>query len=299
MQRFTKQIEYLVQHHYNVWPLSKIVKYLQEKKQLPEKTVAITIDDAYKSVYTQAYPLLKKYHLPFIVFVNSLPVIHHSKHFMSWDEMREMGRNGAEFANHTYSHQFLVRIDKERVKKEIVRCQKTLEKQLPNSIVKSPKMLAYPFGEYDVALMAMLKQMGYIGIAQNSGPVDYRSDLEALTRFPMSGRFGEMENFILKLHTLPLDVVSVSRRDTIVGSFNNPPPFSIELQQEHKNLQCFTSNGEKIPMQWLSAKKVQMQAKALLHYPRDHYTCTAWAAKHRWYWFSHMWVVLKEKKDKN
>ena len=296
MELFTKQIEYLVQHNYNIFPLSKIVQYLQEKKPLPEKTVAITIDDAYKSVYTNAYPLLKKYHIPFTVFVNSLPVIHKSKNFMSWDEMLEMGKSGAEFANHTYSHQFLVRIDEKKALQEIMRCQTTLEKKLGKYVLTKPKMLAYPFGEYDERLMDMIRDMGYIGIAQNSGPVSYKSDLAALTRFPMSGGFGKMESFVLKLNTLPLDVVSVSTKKTLVTKQNNPPKFSITLEHKHKDLRCFTSNGQEIVLKNISPFEVQMQAYSKLLYPRDHYTCTAWASRGKWYWFSHMWVVLKNKK---
>ena len=104
-----------------------------------------------------------------------------------------------------------------------------------------------------------------------------------------------MEKFILKLHTLPLPLRETSNEDTIVDESNNPPLFSITLKKELKDLQCFTSNGEKIKMNWLSKKHVQMQSNSLLKYPRDHYTCTAMASKGRWYWYSHMWVVLQDK----
>jgi len=299
---FKKQMAYLHDNHYNVVPLSLVVEDLIHKKPLPQKTVVITMDDAYRTVYTNAYPILKKYNFPATIFVNSLPVIHHSKRYMTWNEMREMGKNGAEFANHTYSHEYLVRIDadkpleyKKDVTKEIVKCEKKLQKELGKYLCSKPKMLAYPFGEFDIRLMKIIKKLGYIGIAQNSGPVSQRSNLLALTRFPMSASFGKMPSFILKLHTLPLAVRSTSTEDTMVTKENNPPVFRLKLEKKYKDLQCFTSNGKKIDMKWLSDKEVQMQSEVLLQYPRDHYTCTAWAAKGRWYWFSHMWVVQKEK----
>ena len=302
MDLFQKQMAYLHDNHYNVVPLSKVVEGLMHKKPLPPKTVVITIDDAYKTVYTNAYPILKKYNFPSTIFVNSMPIIHHSKRYMTWDEMREMGADGlAEFANHTYSHEYLVRIDANKpekyekdVKKEILKCETKLQKELGEYLCSKPKMLAYPCGEFDVRLMKILKKLGYVGIAQNSGPVSQRSNLLALTRFPMSGNFGKMKSFILKLHTLPLAVTSTSTEDTIVTKENNPPLFSLKLERKYKDLQCFTSNGQKIDMKWLSDTEVQMQSKVVLKYPRDHYTCTAWAARGKWYWFSHMWVVLKE-----
>lgn len=298
MKRFSYQMEYLAQHNYNVWPLSKIVHYLQTHKPLPPKTVALTMDDAYKSIYTKAYPLLKKYHLPFTVFVNTMPIIHHSKRYLSWAEMKEMGKHGAEFANHTYSHPYLVRMDKENPKKwqqdimrEIQIAQKKLEQELPNSTCKNPKMLAYPFGEYDARVLKVMKKLGYVAIAQNSGPVSEQSNLLTLTRFPMSGPFGTKKSFLLKLNTLPLPIESIVTTNTLVSKKNNPPVLELTLQRALPGIQCFTSNGKKIAIQWLGKTKVKMQSKVLLKYPRDHYTCTAPAKDGRWYWYSHFWVI--------
>ncbi len=302
MKLFRQQIEYLVKNNYNILPLSKIIQYLQKNKKLPEKTVSITIDDAYHSVYTKAYPLLKKYNLPFTIFVNSVPVIHESVYYLTWDEMREMGKYGAEFANHTYSHQYLVRDGiknpkdyKKYVTKEIEMCEMKIEKELGKKVCTHPKILAYPFGEYDVKLMQLVKSLGYVGVAQNSAPISSQSNFMALTRFPMSGGFGEMEQFLLKINTLPLPLQSISNEDTLVDTSNNPPSLTLTLTKLLKDLQCFTADGEKIMMEWLSDTTVKIQSKLPLEYPRNHYTCTAHAKDNAWYWYSHLWVILKEK----
>ena len=298
MKLFKKQMAYLHDNKFNVVPLSKIVDALMHKRKLAPKSVAITIDDAYKTVYTKAYPIMKKYNFASTTFVNSLPVIRNSKRYMSWDEMREMGKNGAEFANHTYSHQYLVRYAKnssknyrKEITNEIEKSEIKIEKELNKYVCTTPKMLAYPYGEFDAELMQLIKKLGYIGIAQNSGPVSARSNLLALSRFPMSGNFGKMKSFILKLNTLPLAVKSTSTNDTIVNAENNPPHFSMKLEKKFRDLQCFTSNGKKIEMKWLSPTEVEMHSSVKLKYPRDHYTCTAMASKGKWYWYSHMWVV--------
>ncbi|MFA5232943.1 MAG: hypothetical protein WC390_00980 [Sulfurimonas sp.] len=41
-----------------------------EKKIIPQKTVALTVDAAYKSIYTEAFSRLKKLNLLFTVFTN-------------------------------------------------------------------------------------------------------------------------------------------------------------------------------------------------------------------------------------
>jgi len=301
MELFEKHMAYLHDNNFNVVPLSEVVDALIHKRELPLKTVAITMDDAYKTVYTNAYPVMKKYNFPSTTFINSLPIIHNSKRYMSWDDMREIGKNGAEFANHTYSHQYLVRYDKnsskdyiKEITKEIEKSEAKIEKELGKYVCTTPKMLAYPFGEFDAELMQLMKKLGYVGIAQNSGPVSARSNLLALNRFPMSGNFGKMKSFILKLNTLPLAVKSTSTDDTIVNEENNPPHFSMKLEKKFTDLQCFTSNGKKIEMKWLSPTEVEMQSYVKLKYPRDHYTCTSMASKGKWYWYSHMWVVLKD-----
>ncbi len=302
MKLFTQQIEYLLRNNYTIWPFSKVVRYLSNDKELPDKTVCITIDDAYKSIYTNAYPLLKKHKLPFTIFVNSVPVVHESPFYLTWDEMREMGRFGAEYANHTYSHQYLVRDGikdpknyKKHVVKELELCEKKIEKELGKYVCTHPKMLAYPFGEYDKKLMKTVKELGYIGIAQNSAPISSESNFMALTRFPMTGAFGKMEQFKLKINTLPLPLKSISNEDTLVSKSNNPPSLTLKLKKPLKNMQCFTADGKKITMEWLSDTKVKIQSDLPLEYPRNHYTCTAHAKGNAWYWHSHLWVILEEK----
>jgi len=303
MDLFKQHMNYLHDNNYTVMKLSTIITKLKNNQKLPQKCVAITIDDAYKNVFTRAYPLLKKYHFPATIFVNTRPVLNHSKSFMSWEDMRVMGEDGSEFANHTHTHQYLVRIKREnptlhlqKVREEIVQAEKILDLHIKKYVSHTPKMLAYPFGEYDEEIMDVLRELNYVGIAQNSGPIYQGSNFLALTRFPMSGSFGKMKSFILKLHTLPLDVTAISSEDTIVGEKNNPPHFTLHLAKPLKGLQCFTSNGEKITMNYKNKTTIEMVSKVPLKYPRDHYTCTAWYAPHRWAWYSHMWVVLKQKK---
>ena len=67
LEQFDRHLEILASGDYNVWPLGKIVTHLQKKQPLPDRTVGISIDDAYFSVYAEAWPRLKEKGFPFTV----------------------------------------------------------------------------------------------------------------------------------------------------------------------------------------------------------------------------------------
>ena len=57
IEQFKAHLDILDNGDYTIWPLGKIVDHLQQGLDLPDRTVAITIDDAYRSVFTEARPL--------------------------------------------------------------------------------------------------------------------------------------------------------------------------------------------------------------------------------------------------
>ena len=55
-----------------------------------KKEILITIDDAFESFYTEAWPYLKENKIPFILFVSTEPV--GKKGYMTWDQIKEVDR---------------------------------------------------------------------------------------------------------------------------------------------------------------------------------------------------------------
>ncbi|MEA2099938.1 MAG: polysaccharide deacetylase family protein, partial [Campylobacterota bacterium] len=187
LEQFEQHLNYIKDNNFKVWHLSKIVNYILQNKKIPHKTVALTIDDAYITTYTNAYPRLKAKNFPFTVFVSTRAIDSKSKNYMSWEQMQEMGLNGAEFANHSLTHQYLLPEKsetkeswKKRFINEVENAQKRLQEKLGISTNKNPKLFSYPFGEYNQEMANLLKKLGYVGITQTSGVVNSRSDLRAL-----------------------------------------------------------------------------------------------------------------------
>lgn len=297
MEQFEKHLEYLSQNNYNVWSLSKIVRHIVEGREIPKKVVALTIDDAYKSTYTHAFARFKEYKFPFTVFVNSTSTDSGSKNYMSWDEMREMQAFGAEFANHSKTHDYMLPKEgedeqswKKRIRDEIEGAQKRLQEELGDTTNENPKLFSYPFGEYTKESAEYIQSLGYIGITQTSGAIGMQSDTRTLPRFAMSEAYADMDGFTLKLKTLPLPIESVSSIEPLVKE-DNPPKLTIKLKHPVKNVWCYLSSGKAITVEWVSDREFSVQAEEALKAPRDRYTCTAASKESRWYWYSHLWIV--------
>ena len=296
LEQFQEQLDYLESNNYNVVKLSTIIEHIKEKKPLPPKTVALTMDDAYYSVYTNAYPMLKAKGYPLSVFVNTNPIDNGSKNYITWDQMREMQKNGGEFFNHSLRHNYLLTMQdetqeqaKERITKDILQAQKRLDAELGES---NFKVLAYPFGEYDLQTQEILRSLEFIGVAQNSGPMGKRSNLQALTRFPMAEIFAKMSGFKTKLSTVEFPLKSITPTSPLLDT-QNPPKLLLELEHPLPGVSCFLSSGEKIEVKWLTKTQFEVQAPQALTGERDLYTCTAPAKDGKWYWYSHLWIVAK------
>ena len=296
LEQFQTQLDYLQANDYNVWSLSQIIKHIEEKKRLPPKTVAITIDDAYYSLYANAYPMLKEKGYAFSAFVNTNAIDNGSKNYVTWDEMREMQKGGGEFFNHSLSHDYLLRKStqtreetRKRVLKEILLAQKRIDEELGE---KSVKMLAYPFGEYDLETKNILKKRNIIGVTQTSGPIGERSDFQAIKRFPMAEMFANMKGFETKLNTIEFPIIAVLPKTPLLQE-QNPPTLIVELERPVANVSCFLSSGERVNIEWLSKTSFKAWASKPLQGERELYTCTAPAKNKKHYWYSHLFIVAK------
>ncbi|QBZ81997.1 Poly-beta-1,6-N-acetyl-D-glucosamine N-deacetylase [Hydrogenovibrio crunogenus] len=296
LAQFDAQLDYLEQNQFNVWSLSQLVTALKNQTPIPEKTVVFTIDDAWKSVYTEAFPRFKKRGWPMTVFVNTDAIDKGYQSNMTWEQMREMQQYGAEFANHAKTHQKLVQQPDEsydtwktRVTQEIKVAQQRLKSELGEQ-TNQTKLFSYPYGEYSEALANLVQKMGYVGIAQNSGAVGYQSDLRALMRFPMSEVYADMDAFKLKVNTHVFPVNKITPFDPVITE--NPPKMILEFANPpQRNIQCFNQHGEPLLLNWASETRLEVTSDAPLDPPRSRYACTQMMPNGDWRWISHGWVI--------
>ncbi|WP_019603308.1 polysaccharide deacetylase family protein [Teredinibacter turnerae] len=303
---FKQHLDYLAKHNYRVVSLAELQKLLDAAangKSLPQKTVVITFDDGYKSIYDTAWPLLKKHHWPFAVFVNSEPHDEKKPLFMSWEQLKELHKSGVTIANHTDSHSHLIRrranesptAFNERRLKEITFAQGRIKKEIGSA----PKFFAYPFGEYDSELLSLLKRGGYLAFGQQSGPVAADGNRQLIPRFPMGGSYGAMEQFGTKVASVPFVKLKTVVRDSKGRQLHEPElpadegqpilELSSPILGHIGPIQCFASGQGAISVKGKGGR-FSAQAEKPLPVGRSRYNCTAHAGGDRFYWFSQLFI---------
>ncbi|MDP6968304.1 MAG: polysaccharide deacetylase family protein [Gammaproteobacteria bacterium] len=300
---FAGHMQYLHEHGYQVIDLGQALSLIQAKQELPANSVAITFDDAWRNIYTNALPIMEEYNYPFTVFVNTDPVDQNNGMAMTWDMLRDIKQRGGTLANHTRDHDYLVRkadYNQQWLADTLANID-FAQQRLQTETGSTPRWLAYPYGEYNQALKQALKARGYLAFGQHSGGIAAFSDWQALPRFPAAGPYSNLKTLRLKLASQPMPVDYQALPDTVIRldqAANNPPTLSVKmLQQEKKGvrdqLRCFILGTAQTPT-WQSQQHWQVSAAQALPSGRSRYNCTApvWG-QNNYYWLSQQWLVYK------
>lgn len=301
-EQFDAHLAYLSTHQFNVLPLRQVVAALRQNTTLPDRCVSLTVDDAYLSVYTNAFPRLKKLGWPLTVFVNTEVIDRGFSSYMTWDQMRELSSQGVAFENHGHGHIHMIRkqnaeSDQDwrlRISNDI----NTAQRRISEEIGEAPQLFAYPYGEFSPATAEIIDEMNLVGFGQQSGPAWPGADFSALPRFPMASRYAELNNFKLKVNTLPLPIVDVWPKDSLVALEQRRPTLKLMLlpgAYSKAAIQCYIGGSSDVAISWTENISDQMTVKPNFDLkPGRHRTnCTMPSPeKGRFHWYSHNWFVL-------
>lgn len=290
---FIAHLEYLESAGLKVVTLEEIVA----TPEIPEDNrVAITFDDAYANLLENAVPALAARGWPFTIFVATEFV--GQQGYLSWDDLRGIELKGGTLANHTHSHLHMLRklegeTDEqwlERLKNEITSSQALLEKHL----TKPTRHFAYPYGEYNYAILELVDELDFVGFGQQSGAIGQHSDHRLLPRFPLSGIYANFETFKTKVHTQGLPA-RIGKTPPIIGA--NPPELTLTFDQPESlrldALTCYGPGGITMLTEQSTGVFVAKN-KTPLPVGRSRYNCTMPIRNSRhFYWFSQLWINKK------
>jgi biofilm PGA synthesis lipoprotein PgaB len=308
-ERFAMHLDYLQEAGFDVVPLQDLVDGLRAGQTPPDKTAAITFDDGYISIYDTAWPLLKEKGWPFTVFVNTEPHDKNRPLFMSWDQLREIRAGGATIANHGVSHPYLLerRAGQDEaawrawVRTEIMDAEKRIAEETGETV----KLFAYPYGEYNKAILEIADDLGYTGFGQQSGPLGRFSDLRVLPRFPFGGSYGDRQDFATKVNSLPMPLAAVPESIRLEAADGEPladivlagpavrPVLVLRFEKgfDAGRVNCFVSGQGQVPVR-VDENRIFVQPPDPLPAGRARYNCTAASGQGgRFYWYSQPWII--------
>lgn len=291
LDQFDAQIRELTSGAYHVMALPDIIDALREGRTLPDRTVAITMDDAYRSIFTEAWPRLKKAGLPFTVFVSTDAVDRGGPRTMTWDQLRTLHENGVTIGHHSASHLHMVGADEKRIDEELTRAQSRFQKMLG---IK-PTLFAYPYGEFDLAVTRQVRAFGFkAAFGQQSGAFGVGDDLFTLPRFSMSENYGDITRFRTALNALPIPVSDMLPTDSLISKVN-PPLIGFTIDEGVKNIgaiACYSSRSGKLDLVHLGDSRVEVRMKTPLPPGRTRLNCTMPSdQKGRWRWLGRLFYV--------
>lgn len=296
---FDAHLRYLKDNGFTVIALDSMIDSLRANRPLAEKSVVITFDDGYSSIYETAFPMLQSYGYPFSLFLSTEPIDNGLGNYMNWDQIREMSESGVIIANHMVDHPYMLEAQAgESDTQRLGRLRSDLllaESRIEEETGQSHSYLAYPYGEYDSAIKAMLDELGFIGLAQNSGAVGPNSDFLALPRFPLASIYANLDTARTKFSTLPFNVTQLQPDSPVTAS--RSPSVTLKFDSGNYNLNqigCF-ANSQPIPMTWVDRENGVVELNPTESYTgrRWRYICTAPDPdSNRYYWYSVQWINL-------
>lgn len=182
---FEQHLKQIQQRKYTTITSVNLQKYIDGIEELPENPLMITVDDGYKDNYTKALPLLKKYNMKadFAIITGLVG----SNDYMTWDEVKDLKKQGMDISSHTVHHCYLAvkqkdtptgfaasvvsneenkecpefnsgsKLNTAQIKGELKKSKQELETQLGEKVYS----IVYPFGNYNEQVEAIAKELGY------------------------------------------------------------------------------------------------------------------------------------------
>lgn len=298
---FREQIEFLEREDVHVMPLLDLLDALAAGRAVPDRSVAISFDDGYRSVLTEALPLLEARGWPFTVFVNTEAIDAGYGGYLSWDELRLLGEKGATIGNHSVTHTHLVRrapdeTDRDwrrRITGEIAQANERLQTEVGAYLVP---VFAYPYGEYTVDIKSIVRQQELFGMGQQTGPIGQGSDFLALPRYPVATGL-ELDDFALRIRSLPLPAHIVGEERHIVSDDDRPVlRLALDADDDVRRdaLACYAPGQGAMPIEWHGDDRREISARPeqSLGAGRSKVNCTAPSRSRpgTYYWYSHLWM---------
>jgi biofilm PGA synthesis lipoprotein PgaB len=215
---FVRQMDWLRNRGFRFVSVSDVLAAREGKRPLPDRAVLITFDDGYESVYRNAWPVLKMFHIPAVInvvsgwFEETQKVRFDGKDvprsiLLSWKELKEMVDSGlVEVGSHSFNLHHGIQgnpqgnlqpagvtrawLPAERRYEDEPAYRKRIQADLERAIGlikrhtgKGPRVIAWPYGRYNRTTREIAEKLGIpIGLTLDDGANQRDTPLWGLRR---------------------------------------------------------------------------------------------------------------------
>ena len=167
--KFRSQMETIKSSNIPVITLPQFLAWRRGEAKIPAQAILITMDDGWRSVYSEAFPIMKELQLPFTLYLYQNYVgANRGGRALSLAMIREMLASGlCTLGSHSVSHPFPSRVKKaakegpeayeQFLRKELGESKTFLEKTFAKKITT----YAYPGGYHTEEMFPLAEEFGY------------------------------------------------------------------------------------------------------------------------------------------
>lgn len=165
--KFRKQMEAIRQFGIKVITLAEFTAWKKGETQIPANAILITFDDGWKSVYTDAFPILKEFGYPYTVFLYKNYIDGGGKALTTPMIQEMLAAGGLSIGSHSVSHPYPLTVKNYRKKganafdaylrKEMGESKRFIESKFPGKVTT----YAYPGGFHTEEMLKLAEEFGY------------------------------------------------------------------------------------------------------------------------------------------
>ncbi|MEA3392403.1 MAG: polysaccharide deacetylase family protein [Candidatus Marinimicrobia bacterium] len=213
---FERQMRYLATNGY-------VGKSLREYLTDPKYNYfVLTFDDAYESVYKNAYPLLKELGFSATVFVltnyigknntwDFTPGNIFSRH-MNVEQLKTLHQEGWEVASHGENHRAMTGLHPDSVIHELKHSKELISSLIDDEV----ETFCFPFGVYNANVVAAAKSCGYKNLVGFTEPSRYG----VISRSAVYRTVDSRLSVLRKIRRYPFDLFFEGIKEGIIHSFS-------------------------------------------------------------------------------
>lgn len=192
-ESFLHHLQAMKNHGYETISQQQLYHYIKGIGQIPEKSVLITIDDGFESVYTIAYPILKAMNMSAVVFPITMDMINGERKgvpMMNFAQLTEVVQSGVmEVGNHTHNLHWRGingsrgpeamisgfssegRILNRKARYDLIKSDSDIaEQRILSATGVKIDTISYPFGAYDETVLQIFHDKNYkLGYTTKNG----------------------------------------------------------------------------------------------------------------------------------